>query len=99
MTTTTSQSPLPEATIAKAAAKAALSNQGNGRSKGVSPKGGRVVESHGMSLPAQTRNSPRTGEADAADPACYLLGSTFRGFYLSRFRYLPHFPLLDFLLS
>jgi len=34
MTTATSQLPLPEATIAKAAAKAALSNQSNGRSKG-----------------------------------------------------------------
>ena len=35
--------PLPEATIAYAAAKAALANYGKGLSKDVNPKGVRVV--------------------------------------------------------
>jgi NAD(P)-dependent dehydrogenase (short-subunit alcohol dehydrogenase family) len=50
-----SQLPLPEATIAYAAAKAALSNYSKGLSKEVSPKGVRVV-----------RVSPGWVETDAA---------------------------------
>ncbi len=59
------QLPLPEATIAYAAAKAALSNYSKGLSKEVSPKGVRVVRVSpgGVSI----MNSPRSELEAPAD--------------------------------
>jgi NAD(P)-dependent dehydrogenase (short-subunit alcohol dehydrogenase family) len=58
------QLPLPEATIAYAAAKAALSNYNKGLSKEVSPKGIRVVRVSPGWVETEARRRPSRGTSE-----------------------------------